>query len=109
MWHFLRSHVPLSTSVFVANLAFFPVGAALILGAGFIGGFAAGWTFLFPLPAISGFQWSPNAAAAYLLGLVVIGLGFLLLYLDVVRAARSADPGDGSHRARAEGNGQSAP
>ena len=96
MWHFLRRYVPLSTTVFVANLAFFLVGAVLILGAGFIGGFAAGWTFLFPLPALSGFQWSVNAAAAYLLGLVSIGLGFLLLYLDIARGLMTVYRGLGA-------------
>jgi cytochrome c oxidase subunit I len=96
MWHFLQRYIPLSTSVFVANLVFFLIGAALILGAGFIGGFAAGWTFLFPLPAMSGFQWSVNAAACYLFGLVSIGLGFLLLYLDVARGLMSVYRGLGN-------------
>ena len=86
MWYFVRQHVPVSTGIFLANLVLFIVGALLILGAGFIGGFGAGWTFLFPLPAISGFQWSTGAAAAYLGGLIVIGVGFLLFYLDVARA-----------------------
>ncbi len=85
MWHFVRRHVPVSTAVFVANLVFFLVGAVLILGAGFIGGFAGAWTFLFPLPEHSGGVWSANAAAAYLFGLIFIGVGFLLLHLDIAR------------------------
>ena len=85
MWHFVRRHVPVSTTVFVANLVFFLIGAAFILGAGFIGGFAGGWTFLFPLPAHSGELWSVNAAASYMVGLLIIGTGFLLLHLDVAR------------------------
>jgi cytochrome c oxidase subunit 1 len=89
MWHFVGRHVPLSTGVFIANLVFFLIGAVLILGAGFLGGFAAGWTFLFPLPAHSGALWSVNAAAAYLLGLMSIGVGFLLLHLDVARGILS--------------------
>ena len=89
MWHFVRRHVPVSTGVFVANLVFFLIGAVLILGSGFIGGFAAAWTFLFPLPAHSGGLWSINAAAAYLLGLIVIGVGFLLFHLDVARGILS--------------------
>ena len=35
MWHFVRRYVPVSTAVFVANLVFFIIGAAFILGAGF--------------------------------------------------------------------------
>jgi cytochrome c oxidase subunit 1 len=85
MWHFVRRHIPVSTGVFVANLGFFLVGAVLILGSGFIGKFAAGWTFLYPLPAHSGDVWSINAAAAFLVGLLLIGVGFLLLYLDIGR------------------------
>lgn len=74
MWHFVRRHVPVSTGVFLANLVFFLLGAVLILGSGFIGKFAAAWTFLFPLPAHSGDAWSANAAAAYLIGLLLIGV-----------------------------------
>jgi cytochrome c oxidase subunit I len=85
MWHFARQYIPLSTAVFQANLVLFLLGAAFVLGSGFIGGFAAGWTFLYPLPARSGFAWSVHAAAAYLVGLLLIGVGFLLLHLDVAR------------------------
>ncbi len=84
MWHFVRRHVPVNTTVFLANLVLFLIGAVLILGSGFIGGFAGAWTFLYPLPAHSNGIWSANAAAAYMLGLLVIGVGFLLLHLDVL-------------------------
>jgi cytochrome c oxidase subunit I len=96
MWYFVRLHVPVSTGVFVANLVFFALGATLILGAGFIGGFAAGWTFLFPLPAHSGELWSANAAASYLVGLMLIGVGFLLLHLDIARGILSVYGGLGA-------------
>jgi cytochrome c oxidase subunit 1 len=89
MWYFVRRHVPVSTGVFLANLVFFLIGAVLILGAGFIGGFGAAWTFLFPLPAHSGGLWSVNAAASYLVGLMFIGVGFLLLHLDIARGILS--------------------
>jgi cytochrome c oxidase subunit I len=88
MWYFVRRHVPVSTTVFIANLVFFLIGAVLILGSGFVGGFGAGWTFLFPLPAL-GRIWSANAAAAYLVGLIFIGVGFLLLHLDIARGILS--------------------
>ncbi len=96
MWHFVRRHVPVSTAVFLVNLVFFLIGAVLILGAGFIGGFGAGWTFLFPLPAHSGELWSANAAAAYLVGLMIIGVGFLLLHLDIARGILSVYGGLGA-------------
>ncbi len=96
MWYFVRRHVPVSTGVFVANLVFFLVGALLILGSGFIGGFAGAWTFLYPLPEHSGGLWSANAAAFYMLGLLVIGVGFLLLHLDVLRGIISVYGGLGA-------------
>ena len=96
MWHFVRSHVPVSTAVFITNLVFFLIGAVLILGAGFIGGFGAAWTFLFPLPAHSMALWSVNAAAAYLVGLIFIGVGFLLLHLDIARGILSTYGGLGA-------------
>ena len=55
------------------------------LRAGEVGGFGGGWTFLYPLPATSGGVWDPQAAALYLGGLLVVGVGFLLFYLDAGR------------------------
>lgn len=96
MWHFVRRHIPVSTGIFLANLVCFLIGALLILGAGFIGGFGAGWTFLFPLPAHSSSLWSDNAAASYMIGLLVIGVGFLLLHLDIARGILSVYGGLGA-------------
>jgi cytochrome c oxidase subunit 1 len=86
MWYFLGRHVSLSPAVFVLFLGLFLLGVILILGAIFLGGFAAAWTFLYPLPAHSGGVWSNNAAAIFLCGLVSIGVGFLLFYLEAARA-----------------------
>jgi cytochrome c oxidase subunit I len=86
MWHFLGRHVSLNGGIFVAFLAIFLIGVVLILGAIFVGGFGAGWTFLFPLPAKSAGAWDIGAAAAFLLGLAAIGVAFLLLYLETGRA-----------------------
>ena len=96
MWYFVRRHVPVSTAVFIANLVFFLIGALFILGSGFIGGFGAAWTFLFPLPAHSGSLWSDNAAAAYMVGLLFIGVGFLLLHLDIAQGILSVYGGLGA-------------
>src|SRR5262245_41590407 len=86
MWYFLNQYVKLSIGIFLANLLLFLLGVVFILGAIFLGGFAAAWTFLFPLPAKPMGVWSNAAAASYLIGVLVIGVGFLLLYLDVARA-----------------------
>lgn len=86
MWHFLRQYVDLSEGVFIANLVLFIVGVAMILASVMFGHFAGAWTFLYPLPSTSMGMWSQNAAALFMGGLLVIGVGFLLMYLDVARA-----------------------
>ncbi|MDX1565961.1 MAG: cbb3-type cytochrome c oxidase subunit I, partial [Phycisphaeraceae bacterium] len=86
MWYFLNRYLDLSLSIFIANLVLFLLGVVLILGGIFIGGFAAAWTFLYPLPAQSQGAWSDGAAAVYLAGVLIVGVGFLLLFLDVGRA-----------------------
>ncbi|HUX91706.1 MAG TPA: cbb3-type cytochrome c oxidase subunit I [Gallionellaceae bacterium] len=86
MWHFLRQHVDLSEGVFIANLVLFIVGVGMVLGSVLLGHFYGGWTFLYPLPSKPMGMWSDDAAALFMAGMLVIGVGFLLLYLDVARA-----------------------
>lgn len=86
MWHFLRQYVDLSRRVFLANLALFLVGVGMILGSVLLGHFHGAWTFLFPMPAKSMGMWSQGAAAMFMGGLLVIGVGFLLMHLDIARA-----------------------
>jgi cytochrome c oxidase subunit I len=86
MWFFLSRHVQLTGAVYWLMLALFLLGVVLILGAIFVGGFAGAWTFLYPLPAHSGGVWEPGAAAVFLLGLISVGVGFLLFYLETGRA-----------------------
>ena len=86
IWYFLRRYVELTTGILWANLAFFLSGVVLILAGIFLGGYAGGWTFLFPLPAKGLGAWGVPGAASFLLGLLSIGVGFLLLYLDFARA-----------------------
>ncbi|QBQ54167.1 cbb3-type cytochrome c oxidase subunit I [Nitrosococcus wardiae] len=89
LWYFLRQYVPLSTKIFWLNFGVFLAGVVIILGSIFIGKYGGGWTFLYPLPGISLGAWSTGAAAAFLLGLLIIGTGFLILYLDMGRAILS--------------------
>jgi cytochrome c oxidase subunit I len=86
MWYFLRRYVRLSTGMFLAMLGLSLIGVVMILAAIGIGRFAGGWTFLYPLPAKGMGMWGPHAAAAYVGGLVFIGVGFLLFYLDCAAA-----------------------
>lgn len=86
MWYFLRRYVSLNPGFFITNIALFLIGVVMILSAILIGKFGAGWTFLYPLPGNSKGLWSAHAAAAFVGGLLLIGVGFLLFYLDVARA-----------------------
>jgi cytochrome c oxidase subunit I len=86
MWFFLRQYVQLSVEVFYVNYALFLGGVVLILGSVFIGGYAGGWTFLWPLPAKSMGLWSAHAAAGFIGGLILIGVGFLAFYFDAAIA-----------------------
>jgi cytochrome c oxidase subunit I len=82
MWFFLRRYVALSTEIFLSMLALSLVGVVMILASIGLGGFAGGWTFLYPLPAKSMGLWGAHAAGAFVGGLVMIGVAFLLFYLD---------------------------
>ena len=86
MWHFLGKYVNLRAGFAWANLAFFLAGVVLVLGGIFLGGFAAAWTFLYPLPANGMGMWGKHAAAAYMGGVLLVGVGMLLFYLEAARA-----------------------
>jgi cytochrome c oxidase subunit 1 len=86
MWYFLRRHVALSPGMFVTMLGLSLIGVVMILAAIGVGRYAGAWTFLYPLPAKSMGTWGPHAAAAFVSGLVLIGVGFLLFYLDCALA-----------------------
>lgn len=89
LWYFAGRHIMLTAWVYFAFLGLFLLGVVLILGAIFLGGFGGAWTFLFPLPALSGGAWDVGAAAAFMLGYVSIGVGFLLYYLEMGRQIRT--------------------
>ena len=82
MWYFLSRQVSLTPLILLLNLVLFLLGVVLILGAVFLGGFAGAWTFLYPLPAQSGGAWEAHTAAIYMVGVLLVGVGFLLLHLD---------------------------
>lgn len=81
MWFFLRKYVRLHLWAFVANYALFLLGALCIVGAVFVGGYGALWTFLYPLPA-KGMLWTPGASALFMVGYLLIGIGSLVFYFD---------------------------
>ncbi len=82
MWFFLRKYVKLHLWAFVTNYLLFLLGALCIIGAVFLGRYAALWTFLYPLPVHPLGLWSDAASAWFLVGYLLIGVGMLLFYLD---------------------------
>ncbi len=82
-WYFLSRYVRLSPRIFLAALILSLVAVAMIVGSILIGKFAAAWTFLYPLPANPLGAWSTGAALFFVGGLLVLGVAFLLVYLDM--------------------------
>jgi len=86
MWYFLRLFVDLSLAIAWIALGLIVAGVVLIvLGIG-VGGYAGAWTFLYPLPATPMGVWTSGGSTAFLAGLLLVGVGFLLFYLDSARA-----------------------
>lgn len=85
MWNFASHYIRVHSAVLAVNLVLFVVGVVLILAATFWGGYGGAWTFLYPLPAISGEIWSAAAAFWFLFGLLLVGIGILLACLELGR------------------------
>lgn len=86
MWYFASHYVDLSKKVLKLNLVLFLIGVVMVLVGIFGFKYASTWTFLYPLPAISAGAWGLTGSLFWLLGLQIIGLGLLLLLLDIGRA-----------------------
>ena len=86
MWFFLRKYVHLHVWAFLTNYVMFMLGALCIIFAIFVDGYGALWTFLYPLPVHGMGLWSPDAAALFMLGYLLIGVGMLVFYLDAAAA-----------------------
>ena len=81
MWYFLSKYMKLKPAIFLLNLALSLVGIVLILIAVFGFNFSDGWTVLYPLPAQSAKFYGIAGALFFLLGLLILGVGFLIMYL----------------------------
>jgi len=70
---------------FLVAFGFFLAGVLLVTGAVLIGHFAAAWTALYPLPFVGTF-WPAWATGVYLLGYLLVSLGFALYCFDLLAA-----------------------
>lgn len=60
-------------------------GAVLVIIAVFFGGFAGGWTFLFPLPFLSQGGWATWTALTFLAGLILVSLGWGVFFYEMMQ------------------------
>ena len=84
LWFVLRSTVPLKARRALASYVLVLVGAVCVIVAVLVGGFAAGWTFLTPLPFYPAGQWSTWATTLFLTGLLLVGIGFFAFCADLL-------------------------
>lgn len=82
-WYFLSHHVALSVKIMAVVLAMSLVAVLSIIGSIMIGGFAGAWTFLYPLPGNAMGLWSTTASVGFIAGLLLLGVAFLIAYLDM--------------------------
>ncbi len=84
LWYVLRERVKLSVGRMLASYVMMVCGAIMVVVAVVSGGFAAGWTFLWPLPYESLGAWREWAAVTFILGLVFVGIGFQIYCIDLL-------------------------
>lgn len=82
-WYFLGRYVRLNPRIMALGFIIALVGVLFVVGSILIGNFAGGWTFLYPLPSRGMGQWDPLAAIAFITGLLLLGIAFLVVYLDM--------------------------
>jgi cytochrome c oxidase subunit 1 len=84
MWYAVRGSVSLSVGRALVGYLAVVCGAVLVLVATLGGGFATGWTFLYPLPFIARGGWDVWTTWLFLVGLVVVGAGFMVYCVDLL-------------------------
>lgn len=81
LWYFLSKYVKLNPAVLIVNFGLFLTGVTMVLIAIFVFDFSDGWTFLYPLPAQSAKMYGAAGAVFFLSGMLILGIGFFLLYM----------------------------
>ncbi len=87
LWYVVRAIVPrLDAGRAMAAYAAIVVGVVLVLVAVVFGGFAAGWTFLYPLPFESAGMWPTWSTVLFLIGMGLVGVGFTIYCIDTLKS-----------------------
>lgn len=90
LWFVLRTTVALHLGRMLASYLAILAGAMLVVIATVLGGFASGWTFLWPLPFDSVGAWRPWAADTFFVGILLVGAGFFVFCLDLLLQTSAA-------------------
>ncbi len=87
LWYVVRSSVP-TLDAGRAMAAYWAMvgGVGLVLVSVVFGGFAAAWTFLYPLPFESAGQWESWATVLFIIGIALVGISFTIFCIDVLKA-----------------------
>jgi cytochrome c oxidase subunit 1 len=93
LWFAVRPSVRLGFGRALAAYALMLAGAVAVVVAVLVGGFAAGWTFLSPLPFDAAGQWGTWATATFLGGLVLVGVGFFVYCIDLLSSITATHDG----------------
>jgi cytochrome c oxidase subunit 1 len=91
----LSPHADLDPRLLWMGFVFYVLGVGYIPLAVLLGGFAAGWTVLYPLPLAYQAGWTPWSSFAFLLGYLFVALGFGVWCLAVTLATARAYRGVG--------------
>jgi cytochrome c oxidase subunit 1 len=89
LWYVLHESVPLRAGHMLASYALTVAGAAGVLVATLIGGFGAAWTFLPPLAFFPAGQWPVWSESVFFVGMMLVGSGFFVYCIDVLRQTTS--------------------
>lgn len=94
LWYVVRSTVPsLDLGRAMASYTAIVAGVVLVLVSVVFGGFAAGWTFLYPLPFEAAGMWETWSTVMFLIGMGLVGVGFTIYCVDTLKAVTEAHGG----------------
>jgi cytochrome c oxidase subunit 1 len=89
----LSDHVRMDPRLLWTGFVLYVLGVAYIPIAVLLGGFAAGWTILYPLPVAYQAGWTPWSTFAFLLGYLFVALGFAAWCIAVLLGLARAHGG----------------
>jgi cytochrome c oxidase subunit I len=84
LWYVLHATVPLRPGRMLVAYGLTIAGVLAVLVATLVGGFAAGWTFLPPLPFYPAGQWPVWSESLFFVGNLLVGAGFCVFCIDVL-------------------------